>query len=120
MNEAMQCYSEQKPLSFDLKKHLQQLEDFIELPTKVTNVPLASPQKIAESQEERTHVSETQVKTSEFETIRVSLQNLERVSVYTEEIQAIKIAIEEYYSKLAKMNFNMDTLIQSWKKIGRI
>lgn len=116
MNEAMQCYSEQKPLSFDLKKHLQQLEDFIELPTKVTNVPLASPQKIAESQEERTHVSETQVKTSEFETIRVSLQNLERVSVYTEEIQAIKIAIEEYYSKLAKMNFNMDTLIQSWKK----
>lgn len=115
MNEAMQCYSEQKPLSFDLKKHLQQLEDFIELPAKEI-VPLASHHKIAESQEERSNVSETQAKTSEFETIRVSLQNLERVSVYTEEIQAIKIAIEEYYSKLAKMNFKMDTLIQSWKK----
>ncbi|WP_454781637.1 chemotaxis protein CheA [Legionella sp. WA2022007384] len=114
MNEAMQCFSEQKPLSFDLKNHLLQLEHHTEL----------SPEEMpySESGTEPSTVNKTPttqegpVKTSEFESIRVSLQNLDRVSVYTEEIQAIKIAIEEYYNKLTKINFKIEHLVQSWKK----
>ncbi|QMT61775.1 chemotaxis protein CheA [Legionella sp. PC997] len=114
MNEAMQCFSEQKPLSFDLKNHLLQLEHHTELSSEEMS--------LSESSAEFTMVKkaplspEGQVKTTEFESIRVSLQNLDRVSVYTEEIQAIKIVIEEYYNKLTKMNFKIENLVQAWKK----
>ncbi|MCW8399220.1 chemotaxis protein CheA [Legionella sp. PATHC038] len=116
MNEAMQCYSEQRPLSFDLKKHLLQLQHYMELPTEDISSARELYAKDIEEPEKDQHTPTIQAKTSEFESIRVSLQNLDSVSVYTEEIQTIKIAIEEYYSKLSKMNFKIDDLLLSWKK----
>ncbi|CAM2732420.1 chemotaxis histidine kinase [Legionella steigerwaltii] len=116
MNEAMQCYSERKPLSFDLKKHLAQLKQYTELATQeISSIPelyeqqISGPQKVPSTQE-------IQAKISEFESIRVSLQNLDSVSFYTDEIQTIKISIEEYYFNLTKMNFKIDDLLLSWKK----
>ncbi|AWN72987.1 TPA: chemotaxis protein CheA [Legionella anisa] len=116
MNEAMQCYTEQKPLSFDLENHLQQLEHYTESPAQETPSALEPTVELSPKLEKAPKTKEIQAKTNEFESIRVSLQNLDRVSVYTEEIQAIKIAIEEYYSKLTKMNYKIDLLVQSWKK----
>lgn len=116
MNEAMQCYSEQRPISFDLKKHLLQLQHYMELPTQDLSSTRELYAKDMEESEKGPHTPTIQAKTSEFESIRVSLQNLDSVSVYTEEIQTIKIAIEEYYSKLSKMNFKIDDLLLSWKK----
>jgi two-component system, chemotaxis family, sensor kinase CheA len=112
MNEAMRCYAEQKPLSFDLENHLRQLEHCSELPTQEIASSLKPTDKSAKLKES----PKTQAQPSEFESIRVSLQNLDRVSVYTEEIQTIKIAIEEYYSRLTKINFKIAHLVQSWKK----
>ncbi|KTD04707.1 chemotaxis protein CheA [Fluoribacter gormanii] len=114
MNEAMQCFSEQKPLSFDLKNHLLQLEHYNELPTE--EMPSPEPRTELSAVTKAPATQEIQAKASEFESIRVSLQNLDRVSVYTEEIQTIKIAIEEYYEKLTKMTFKIEHLVQLWKK----
>lgn len=116
MNEAMQCYSEQKPLSFDLKNHLLQLERYTELAAPGISPPLESSNKQPSAFEKAPETQEVHAPTNEFESIRVSLQNLDRVSIYTEEIQTIKIAIEEYYSELTKMNFKIEQLVQSWKK----
>lgn len=116
MNEAMQCYTEQKPLSFDLANHLRQLEYYTESPAQEIPSPSKPTVETSPKLEKAPKTHEIQSKTNEFDSIRVSLQNLDRVSVYTEEIQAIKIAIEEYYSKLTKMNYKIEHLVQSWKK----
>lgn len=115
MNEAMQCYSAQKPLSFDLKNHLLQLEYYFESPTHKISSP---PQLPEEHKAEPQKISKPALpaKANEFETLRVSLQNLDNVSFYMEEIQTIKIAIEEYFCRLNKMNFKIGDLLQSWKK----
>ncbi len=120
MSEAMQCYCEQKPLSFDLKNHLRQLRHYLEyyteLHTQETSSPLEPSDKQTSVLEKSPKTQEIEAQSKQFESIRVSLQNLDRVSVYTEEIQAIKIAIEEYFSKLTKMNFKIDHLVQSLRK----
>ncbi|OEH48110.1 Chemotaxis protein CheA [Legionella parisiensis] len=116
MNEAMQCYTDQKPLSFDLANHLRQLEHYTESPAQEITSTLEPTVESSPKSEKTPKTQEIQTKTNEFESIRVSLQNLDRVTIYTEEIQSIKIAIEEYYSKLTRMNFKIAHLVQSWKK----
>lgn len=116
MNETMQCYTEQKPLTFDLVNHLRQLEHYTKSPDQEIPSTLEPTIESSPQREKGPKTQEIQAQTNEYESIRVSLQNLDRVSVYTEEIQAIKIAIEEYYSKLTKMNYKIDHLVQSWKK----
>ncbi|MBN9226572.1 MULTISPECIES: chemotaxis protein CheA [Legionella] len=116
MNEAMQCYSEQKPLSFDLNKHLLQLQQYTKLSAEDILPTSELHEQYMSALAHAPGAQELHAKASEFESIRVSLQNLDSVSFYTEEIQSIKLAIEEYYSKLAKMNFKIDDLLLSWKK----
>ncbi|VEB39183.1 chemotaxis histidine kinase [Legionella sainthelensi] len=116
MSEAIQCFSEQRPLSFDLHNHLQQLTYYAEGITqkeKASNISLSN--QTSTKHQETAGVPTVPLK-NEFESIRVSLQNLERISVYMEEIQAIKIAIEENYAKLTKINFKLEQLTKSWKK----
>lgn len=116
MNEAMQCFSEQQPISFDLQNHLQQLTHYAKSAAQqeITTSVHSSHQNSIASKE--TAKSPALFRKNEFESIRVSLQNLERISVNMEEIQAIKIAIEENYSKLTKINFKMAQITKSWKK----
>ncbi|KTD11983.1 chemotaxis histidine kinase [Legionella gratiana] len=115
MNEAMQCFCEQRSLSFDLQSHLQQLTCCAE------GTQRERPSKIPPSDQNPTKLKEKDRvpiihPKNEFESIRVSLHNLERISVYMEEIQAIKIAIEENYSKLTKVNFKLDHMTKAWQK----
>lgn len=146
MNEAMHSYSEGLPLSFDLQKHLMQLQSYAQplaklvaapdderhklevslpvsedLSTVVTeqSSPTVAPDKKPEQalpSVETSLPAELQTKTNEFESIRVSLQNLDRISAYMEELQRIKIAIEEHYSNLNKINFKIEHALQLWKK----
>lgn len=55
-------------------------------------------------------------KSSEYETIRVSLYNLDRVSAYMEEMQINKIAIDDHYEELVKLNSKTKQFSQTWKK----
>ncbi|QEY53005.1 ATP-binding protein [Legionella longbeachae] len=116
MNEAIQCFSEQRPLSFDLDNHLQQLTCYAEGRTQKEIASYRSPSNQTSLKPNEKAGFPIAPQKSEFESIRVSLQNLERISVYMEEIQAIKIAIEENYAKLTKINFKLEQLTKSWKK----
>ncbi|KTD63190.1 chemotaxis histidine kinase [Legionella santicrucis] len=116
MNEAIQCFSEQRPLSFDLHAHLQRLTHYAEGITQGEIESHISPSNQNSTKPKEKAGFPVVPPKNEFESIRVSLQNLERISVYMEEIQAIKIAIEENYSKLTKINFKLEQLTKSWKK----
>lgn len=112
MNEAMQCYSEEIPLSFDLQNHLLQLRQYTEFSeqeapghVKPLVEQLLEPDAVV-----------TKGKVNEYESIRVPLQNLDRISADMEEIQGVKIAIEEHYANLNKINFKIDNFIKAWKK----
>ncbi len=116
MNEAMQCYSEEIPLSFDLQNHLLQLRKYTEFsqqeaPTQVK--PLV--EQLLEPDVALNRFV-TKGKVNEYESIRVPLQNLDRISADMEEIQGVKIAIEEHYADLNKINCKIDYFIKAWKK----
>ncbi|MDR3501982.1 MAG: ATP-binding protein [Legionella sp.] len=114
MNEAMRCYSEDIPSTFDLQDHLNQLKYYTEHPqSQLQQGVIENPQEILA---ENTKTLETRFRVGEFESIRVSLQNLDRISADMEELQAIKIIIEEYYSDLSKMNYKIDYFVHAWKK----
>jgi two-component system chemotaxis sensor kinase CheA len=110
MEEAMRCYSEEIPLSFNLQKHLQELSQLSGASVKDTS---AEDSSLTEETPKRP-ISKS--KTQEFDSIRVPLQNLDRISADMEEIQVVKIAIEEHYAELNKINFKLDYLVQAWKK----
>ncbi len=115
MNEAMRCYSEEIPTSFDLQGHLNQLKYYTE---HSQSQQRQSPQveKQPEVLVENTKGLEARFRAGEFESIRVSLQNLDRISANMEELQAIKIIIDEYYTDLIKINYKIDYFVQAWKK----
>ncbi|CAM4436594.1 MAG: hypothetical protein LEGION0403_FIIPPAGN_00010 [Legionella sp.] len=114
MNEAMRCYSEEIPSTIDLQGHLKQLKYYTEHPQAELQQAVVETSK--EVHVEKTKALETRFGAGEFESIRVSLQNLDRISADMEELQAIKIIIEEYYSDLIKINYKMDYFVHAWKK----
>lgn len=98
MRLAMQCYTEKQPLPFDLPAFLKELEQCREeKPVKF------EPMKQVPS------------KPSEYESIRVSLHTLDRVSALMEEMQVNKIAVEDHYTDLAKVHYKTNQFIHSWK-----
>lgn len=110
MNEAMRCFTDNMPLPFNLQNHLQQLSLY-------SHLPLSSPAStLIESSEEPSRTIEIKTPINEFDSIRVSLHNLDHISADMEEIQAIKISLEEHYSDLNTIHFKIDSFIQSWKK----
>ncbi|WP_133137362.1 chemotaxis protein CheA [Legionella rowbothamii] len=114
MNEAMRCYSEDIPSTFDLQGHLNQLKYYTEhSQAELPQAVIEPPQGILA---ENTKTLDTRFRTGEFESIRVSLQNLDRISADMEELQAIKIIIDEYYSDLIKINYKIDYFVHAWKK----
>jgi two-component system, chemotaxis family, sensor kinase CheA len=116
MDEAMRCYSEGIPLTFDLANYLLQLKNYVESPT----LEFAATEHPQEPNETQSSPAIQYTKINDFESIPVSLQNLDRISAYMEEIQAIKINIEENYSKLAKINFRTAHLEHEWRKFVNI
>jgi len=103
MRIAMQCYSIKQPLSFDLQALLTQLHQSAES-KPITKV------------EPQIEVAPLQTKATEYESIRVALYTLDRVSAFIEEMQINKIAIEDHYAELVKVNLKVKSLIQSLEK----
>jgi chemotaxis protein histidine kinase CheA/CheY-like chemotaxis protein len=54
------------------------------------------------------------------ESIRVAIDNLDKVSALTEEIQVTKIAIDDHYIELSKLNEKAKKLESIWKDTGFI
>lgn len=145
MREAMLCYAQKTPLSFDLPDLLKQLEKNATPTSKAgaaPEIPLATkPEVPAEPQPETIPAAPKEeavteqpelpkfaarepaeakhkavVESSEYETIRVSLHNLDRVSAYMEEMQINKIAIDEHFTELVTLNSKAKQFFQTWKK----
>jgi two-component system chemotaxis sensor kinase CheA len=112
MNEAMRCFSEQIPLSFDLTNRLQLLKDYTERPeyeVAIDEAPFVS-------SEETKNSMERSGKSKGYESIRITLQSLDKISANLEELQPVRIAIEEHYATLNKFNVKLDYFVQAWKK----
>ncbi len=108
MREAMQCFLENKPPEFDLEDLLLRLQQAAagKLEKKqppLPQVPITEPQAPA-------------AKTSEYETIRVAVDNLDRVSAYMEEMQVNKIAMDDDFNQLVKLNNRMKQFMLNWRK----
>ncbi len=123
MREAMHCYMQKKPISFDVPALLQQLQNSVESPT--TQSEILQPRQLVEKKPETSPGGEEQetpqaaklpVKSGEYETVRVSLHNLDRISAYMEEIQLKKIAIDEHFLELAQLGDKAQQFYQTWKK----
>ena len=102
MREAMQSFTSNKPLSFDLSSLLNSIE---------TGVAQPMEKPMAEIQH-----STIPTKKEQYKSIRVSIANLDRVSAYMEEMQINKIAIDHHYSAILKLDINARQLLQTWKK----
>ncbi|MFT4059735.1 MAG: ATP-binding protein [Legionella sp.] len=112
MEEAMRCYSDGVPLSFNLQNHLHDLSQLSSTSIAGTGSEMLS---LVESKAiSKPSVSKS--KTQEFDSIRVPLQNLDRISVEMEEIQGVKIAIEDHYTHLGKIKVKLNYLVQAWRK----
>lgn len=114
MNEAMHCYSEEIPLSFNLQNHLLQLRQYTEFPQQ--EVPVQVIPLVAQLLEPDAPVKRSSTKANAYESIRVPLRNLDRISADMDEILGVKIAIDEYYAELNRINFKMDYVVNAWKK----
>jgi len=104
--DAMKSHMDKEPIAFDLKDLLSRLESAANaLPAKKIKKHIKD--KITQSPAETSHTDST---------IRVSLDHLDQVSALMEEMQVNKIAIDEYYLELTKINKKIQQLSHLWKQ----
>lgn len=99
LRSAMQSYIDKKPLSFDIDNLLERLEK---------GDTLKNPQEKKIVKQTVTH--------PEDETIRVAIENLDRVSAISEEIQINKIAIDDHYLELTHLVTTTKEFTTLWKQ----
>lgn len=104
MRSAMLSFTEKKPLNFNLDRLLTRLQGN-EIDTVPTPTPLI-------------HEPEVAAEIKEYETIRVSISNLDRVSSLIEEMQVVKIAIDDQYADLTALTNKTKNLLQIGKQLN--
>ena len=114
MNEAMRCYSEEIPLSFNLQNHLLQLRQYTEFSQQEVSGQVKP--LVEQLLEPDAPLKRSSTKGNAYESIRVPLRNLDRISADMDEILGVKIAIEEHYAELNCINFKIDYVVKAWKK----
>lgn len=144
MQMAMHSFMAKTPLSFDLKALLVQLEnsqarEIQEAP----KTPMATannieankselqkqikPKKVMRKRTQRVtnrhpptldHQAEDhQAEVKLHNTIRVSVENIDRISALMEEMQVNKIAIDDYYVEVAKIIAKMKSSSEIWQQV---
>jgi two-component system chemotaxis sensor kinase CheA len=113
MRLSLTAFIDKSPLPFDIDAFLFSLQTAFAKPTEViapitTTHPESSPasKKSAE------------IPRKEQESIRVSIDNLDRVSALTEEIQVTKIAIDDDYAELSQLTEKAKQLEYHWNETG--
>lgn len=95
MHSSMKSFCDKTPLDFDLQDLIAQLE------RGEPSRQVALPQKLQEKPDlDQKSITEP----IEHDTIRVSIQQINRVSSLLEELQANKISIDDHYFELHKLN----------------
>lgn len=121
MRAAMDSFTYHKPLPFDLNDILSRLsqgESSSTIPTSMENtkktVTTEKKSKIIIEPEEKN----AEDVSKEHETIRVSIDSLDRISALMEEIQVSKISIEDHYINFSKLGNKIKQFEHAWKQIG--
>lgn len=106
MRAAMQAFIDKQPLPFDLAQLLLHLQtgEKKDISPKVVAIP------------ERRQTPRVEEVSKEYETIRVAISNLDCVSAMMEELQTHKIAIDDHYAELAKLNKKITQFSRIWQK----
>lgn len=120
MRSAMDSFTHNKSLTFDLKDILSRLSqgqknEHIKNTIKKNSVNNI---KINEENKHNKHQNNTDSTANEYETIRVSVKNLDRISALVEEIQVNKISLEDHYVNMLKLSNKTKQADYTWKQIG--
>lgn len=108
MRLALKSYMHNSPLTFDMDNLILRLKQGgVKKTTQpIVNSNTSTNTNINDAKDVKLH-----------ESIRVSIESLDRVSALMEEIQINKIAIDDHYKELAKLSIVAKTLDQQWKQI---
>ncbi len=110
INSAMQSFLLNEPLSFDLSDLLNRLKNNEADKTSVVN---------SVKQTKKTQVSTTKdADVLKNETIRVGIDQIDRISALMEEMQVNKIAIDDHYNDLSKLHNKSVQFDQTWRKLS--
>lgn len=109
MRVAMQCFLDNQPLP----PNVCQLTASIDTPESVTPT-------IKDSSSEKNNALITEKKPTDlnaYETVRVSLHGLDRISAMMEELQINKMAIDDHYAELSHLENKIKKFDVLWQKI---
>jgi len=107
MRAAMDSFVDHTPLSFDLNDFLRQME------SRDSEKSESSKVQFTERRDVKT--ASPLSRERESETIRVSLNNLDRVSALMEEMQVNRIAIDDHYAELTQVSNQTRQFAEHWK-----
>lgn len=119
MRISLQSFIDKKPLPFDMNQFVSRL----------TNSALPKPDQDQELKKEPSSsptktetLSPKKIKSfsKDQESIRVSIENLDKVSSLIEEVQVTKIAIDDHYSELNQLTTKAKQLELLWKETGTL
>ncbi len=108
MRSAMESFVLHKPLSFELNELLNHLKTDEYMHPVEKNIP-----KIEAPVVEAKPINEA----TRTETIRVSIEQIDRISALMEEMQVNKIAIDDHYTDLSQLYNKSKQLGQTWSKL---
>lgn len=109
MRISLQAFIDKKPLSFDLNEFLARL---------TSDEPVSSSKEPANPTKKQQTSTVVSTPNKDSESIRVAINNLDRVSSLTEEVQVTKIALDDHYSELNKLTMKSKQLELTWKEAG--
>lgn len=113
MRAAMDAFTQNTPLPFDLNDILSRLANGETGETSKTD---SRKPEYSKKNTDNNKTSPAILK--EYETIRVSIDSLDRITALMEEIQVNKISIEDHYSDIAKLSIKTKQMIHVWKQLG--
>jgi two-component system, chemotaxis family, sensor kinase CheA len=116
MRLSMTAYLENKPLSFDMEEFKTKLIHISEIKTPATittaeHKPTITNATVVES-------TPVEVVNKNAESVRVSIENIDRVSALMEEIQVNKISIDDHYAHLDGVIVKAKQLADYWNHNG--
>jgi len=107
MHSAMQAFVSNSELSFNLAEFLQKLQTQNNDKKVIIATPEPEPQK---------NSSADSNEVLKYETIRVTINQIDRISALMEEMQVNKIAIDDLYAEFHDLHTKSKNLAETWTK----
>jgi len=113
LDSAMSAFTEKTSLTFDIKELLTRLASVNPTTSNGTQQRKATPASTSSSET----TSKKNIEPKSTETIRVGVNNIDKISSQMEELQLNKIAIEDQYTELTKLANKTKQFSEIWRHI---